>query len=983
MELNEAQTRAAHASGRVIVTAGAGTGKTQTMTARYLSLVTEGRLSPLQIVAVTFTNQAANELRGRVMAQLARDGNATARLEATSAPILTLHGLAERIAREFPAEAEVPPDFRVADEREAARLRAAELPYLVAQLPPTLAEAVDYDDLVAWATQALDDLDRFERAAAVPVAKVRARLNAEHAAELEDPWWRAAMDDLAARIGPPGDKLEAQRLAVIGALARLEEDPEGAFATIAALKVNCGSARQWGEGALTEMKGLLKEVRERTKAVPTWRRYGFTETDEEGAHAVALVVEATRRLAEELAVIRHARGLLDFQDLELAAKRALACPHARAELHTRIKAILVDEAQDLSPLEHELLDGLVGQETHVTFVGDAKQSLYGFRGAAPELFGTLADERSTHVVLEENFRSTPSLIACTNSIFDQLIEPHEPLRARRAELPGGSRIELMVGDETLGDNAGAQRAALATLVARRLAAMLERGAEIHDPATGGLRPVEPRDLAVVSVSWSMLEVVSESLAAEGIPARVARGGDLLASQEAADAIAMLAFCTNPHDDAALVALLRSPMLGLGDDELVRIHDASQVGRERADHSWFDRLRRLRHPGLERLLELPIARDELPPDAVLLEAATALGYPSLLEQLPNAQRRLTDWHGMLELTSELAAEGMDAAGIVGLLRGDLLHPRGSGERPPIEAGQAVSLLTIHAAKGLEWPVVVVVDLERATPSPPGLLIDPEWGIAFKPEEGPSPHYDFLAARAEEREEAERARRWYVALTRARDHLIVALTRETREVEPLIQALLPHSEELLTLEAAPPQELVPEPSDGVCVEPLPTRVVHSFALSALQRCRFEAWLCMAGADGPTKTAPLVTAATLGLVADHELDTAHPVRGARALGALTVRFGPILANAEQVIDLGEPAPDPVGLALAHAERPKTKARLLTPDRTELVGAPLLELAAIKALAAELPTAPPPLATTPRGACEACWLRDRCPAGALSRDA
>jgi ATP-dependent helicase/nuclease subunit A len=982
MELNEAQARAAHARGRVIVTAGAGTGKTQTMTARYLALVSDEGLSPLEIVAVTFTNQAADELRSRVIAQLALLGNATARLEVASAPILTLHALAERIAREFPLEAAVPPDFAVADEREAARLRAAELPYLVAQLPPALAEAVDYDDLVAWATQALDDLDRFERAAAVPIAQVRDHLEAEHAAELEDPWWRSTLEELRVRPGPRGDKLEAQRCRAIDALARLAQDPADAFEVLTSLRTNCGSGKQWGEGALAEMKGLLTEVRERAKHLPSWRRYGFTETDEASARTLALVAEAVRTLADGLAAVRHAQGLLDFQDLEFAARRALAHPHVRAELHARVRAILVDEAQDLSPIEHELLDALAGPTAHVTFVGDAKQSLYGFRGAAPELFGTLRDTRSMHVVLEENFRSTPSLIACTNSVFGQLIDHHEPLRARRGELRGGSRIELLVGDETLGDTASAQRAALAERVAARLAAMLADGLEVHDPATEVLRPVEPRDIAVVSVSWSMLEVVSDALAAARIPARVARGGDLLASQQAADAVAMLAFCTNPHDDAALVALLRSPMIDLGDDELARVCDSFPEG-EGHRRSWFDRLRAIGHPVLARLLELPLARDDLPPDAVLLEAADALGYASLLEQLPNAERRLTDWHGMLELTSELAAEGMDAARVVELLRRDLVDPRGSGERPPIEAGQAVSLLTIHAAKGLEWPVVVVVDLERVAPHPPRLLIDPQWGIAAKPEDGSSPHWDLLASKAKEREKAEQTRRWYVALTRARDHLMVALTKETGDVGPLIAALMPHSEQLPVRESARRRDAGSTPGDGIPVEPLPTRVVHSFALSALARCRFEAWLCLADRDGPAQAAPRVTAASCGLVPNCGLEGTHPVRGEHVLGTTTVRFGPILADEERVIDLADPAPDPVGLALARAARSAEKAWQLAPDGTTLIPATPLEPTAIAALAAELPASLPPLATTPRGACQTCWIADRCPARALPDDA
>ena len=268
------------------------------------------------------------------------------------------------------------------------------------------------------------------------------------------------------------------------------------------------------------------------------------------------------------------------------------------------------------------------------------------------------------------------------------------------------------------------------------------------------------------------------MAAAGIPAVHAGGGNLLETREAKDGLALLRFLADPRDDLALVALLRSPFFALDD---LLLHELAKE-REKGT-SWWQLLHDAPDPQMapaKEILEALLSRRRIEPPTALLKLADRLtGYTAVIANLPGAERRDADWRGFRELTRDLERGADHTFTVVRWLR-QLYEAGGEVPRPPLEAGDAVSLMTIHAAKGLEWPVVIMPDLARGYPSQsPPVLFDPELGVAvnFGEDDSEPVLYRLIADRKLRAREAEARRLLYVACTRARDHLILTSTEET--------------------------------------------------------------------------------------------------------------------------------------------------------------------------------------------------------------
>src|SRR5215218_7539 len=312
-------------------------------------------------------------------------------------------------------------------------------------------------------------------------------------------------------------------------------------------------------------------------------------------------------------------------------------------------------------------------------------------------------------------------------------------------------------------------------IARQLREMLDQEVGVYDATAGTSRPVRPGDIAILSRVWAPLEIYGDALAAAGIPSVHAGGGNLLETREAKDAIVLLRFIADPTDDLALVAVLRSPFFAV-DDRL--LHELAQERGK--DVAWWKLVQEADDPqrdaAKEVLGDLLAMRRLEPPTALLQLADHLTGYTAVIANLPGAERREADWRGFRELVGDLERGADDTFTVVRWLR--QLHEAGAQvPRPPIEAGDAVSLMTIHAAKGLEWPVVVIPDLARAMPSSSGAVVfDPELGVSvdFGEEDGQPALHRLIRDKKARLEEDETRRVFYVAPTRARDHLILTCT-----------------------------------------------------------------------------------------------------------------------------------------------------------------------------------------------------------------
>ncbi|MGB6168541.1 MAG: UvrD-helicase domain-containing protein, partial [Geitlerinemataceae cyanobacterium] len=792
MTLSRQQQAAAYAPGSVAVTAGAGTGKTYMLVERYLYYLRERDVSPLEMVAVTFTDKAARELRSRIRSAVARQlpdsPDILAELEA--AQISTIHALAAWICRQYPQEAGVAPDFTLLDDLEGGIWLADARQEALARLPESIYQQVPYSLL----SQAIEILIADPISARRSLAKGTEdcdRLFAEirHSALTqlcENPDWQHSRSLLDLHIGKMGDKLEVYRQDATIAIADLERgfNIQKSLETLAGLKVNVGSKKNWEPGVLPVVKEAIVVVRDRAQQAMAEGLITLElgEADDRVVPMLSALSEAFDLVQADLDRVKLRSRVLTFADLEVRALQALKNDEVRAQYCDRYRVFLVDEFQDTNPVQAELLE-LLTEKADLTIVGDEKQSIYGFRRADVSVFDRFRDrivsQRGDVVELSLSFRTHNGAIDRINRIFQPLlgslnqnlesdIEPPHP--------PPHIRVYTVQAPKEV--NKPQRQLAEAQHLARLLAQMLETQTPVRDKHSALPRSIRPGDIAILARTWDALQVYSEALEAAGIPAVVAGGESLLATREAKDAMAFLRFLADTGDDLALVSILRSPFFAVSDRILFQI--AQEKTSQNPKLTWWQRLQVSTEPQLAEIVatvkELLRERYRQPPTRLLQQIDRLTGYTAIIGNLSNADRREADWRGFRELVRTLETGNHDVFTVVRRLK-RLIEADVKVPRPPLETKNAVSLMTIHASKGLEWPVVVVADLTRSTPnnSPP-IYFDPEFGVGWKWEDEngescKSSLYILLNYLQKKREDAETLRVLYVALTRVRDYAIL--------------------------------------------------------------------------------------------------------------------------------------------------------------------------------------------------------------------
>jgi ATP-dependent exoDNAse (exonuclease V) beta subunit len=815
--------------GGLLLTANAGSGKTSVMAERYVRAAREpvaetGHASGFgadvgRILAITFTEKAATELRTRVRERFEALGDGERARATEAAWISTFHGFCARLLRTHALAAGIDPRFTVLDEDAARRLADAAFDAALDDLVAAHGEAAleliaayrlrDLRDAILalhgeLRSRGMDD-PKLPPARPTPPQPPHAALALARA--------RAAIELEAARDGATVERARA-RLAACARLLERPLDPPPRPGEVAALQIPRNGGALAGEGCAAYRAAL--------------DAYADACAD---AHAVpvhALLDALLRAFDRRYALAKRDASALDFEDLELGANRLL-CEHEplRARYAERFRHVMVDEFQDTNPLQLELLERIAGERLFA--VGDELQSIYGFRHADVRLFrrrrAQLA-ERGGTATLATNFRSHRELLDTLNVAFaPRFGASFTPLVAGRAEPPdagersapaaAGSRVELLVTD-CAADWEGAGlipagtvapaplwRIAEARLLATRVRALLDAG-----------RP--PGDVVVLLRATGDLAVFERALVALGVPTYVIGGRGYWSQQQVRDLVAYLAVLANPRDGLALATLLASPLVGLSGDALVQLAAAS---RERERDAWWTLmgdgppaagpagaasgeaatpdarpfLDRLAPEDRARVLTL---RDWLAQErraaprhgleALLDRVLARTGYDLALLRMEGGARRLANVRKLMRLAREHEAEhGRDLRGFVDLVtRRVAVDPR-EGDREseaPVEgeALDAVRLMTIHRAKGLEFPVVCVADLGRAAPPAGRELVrvgeDGRVGIRLKALDGgagrPAFAYRALGEQRARAEAEEEARLFYVAMTRARDQLILS-------------------------------------------------------------------------------------------------------------------------------------------------------------------------------------------------------------------
>ncbi len=575
----------------------------------------------------------------------------------------------------------------------------------------------------------------------------------------------------------------------------------------------CDLARQFEKGRMPvcryEDKAFLDRIkggRDRfLKAVTTLREEVFFQPLEairaEG-RAVAPQVEAmcalVRAVEQKFSAEKLRRGLLDFSDLEHYALKLLREPSVVQSLRCQFKEVLVDEYQDTNDIQEAIFCALRNQGDQAFFVGDIKQSIYRFRLAEPALFADRYDKSipftgseagDVRLSLNKNFRSRPEVLALCNAVMSRLMsrafgdveyDADQRLYAGR-EAHGTVPSEVLLLDcppDPDAEESEARAVLEARLVARRVARLLR---EERVPTADGDRPARPEDVAILLSSFAnKAPVFRAELQKLGIPCG-AGGGDFFGTVETAVMLSLLRLLVNRRQDIPLASLLRSPLYLMSPDGLARLRLLCPKG------DLIDGLEQaaLTDPLCARVLadldRWQAESRELPLSRLVRLIYDDTGAESLFGILDNGPQRRRNLARLEELCRPF--DGGDA-GLSAFLRWiDRKAQEGLQPDEPPQEAQGVQLLSIHRSKGLEWPFVVVPDLSKRFNTDDlnrPVLFHQHLGLGLRLRqrdthgETRTQLQQAIAARTRRELKSEELRKLYVAMTRAREKLILVMS-----------------------------------------------------------------------------------------------------------------------------------------------------------------------------------------------------------------
>ena len=843
----------------LIVEAAAGTGKTTQLVARIVLLVQSGRARVTEVVAVTFSEKAGGELKLRLREELERARVAPVRsrdetnrlddavLEFEEAHISTIHGFCAELLRERPVEARIDPAFEVLTETQSDRLFdeafASWMETALENPGEGVRRSLRRPRYMSWWRDS-DDSDG-------PIARLkRAGRDLLQWRDHPAPWKRPVWDrpatidrvvgsvlDVAAMTAEPiyerdfifQDTVSLRRQA--GEIARTAQhsprDYDGleALLTTLAADRDLGSKRK-GSGAMyskTRTRQVILDARDAlVSALRTFR-------DIANADLAALVHAELQDCVRRYEDRKQRTGTLDFLDLLIRARDLVRdCAPVRRAFQKRFKFILVDEFQDTDPVQAELLMLLAGSDTQrvrpgaLFVVGDPKQSIYRFRRADIGMYQRIRDEltreHARQVVLTQSFRSVPNIQRFVNAAFrdvmrrdDETLQPgYVELAQHRPGIDGQPSVIALPVPRPYGRFRVAKKnieGSLPDAIGEFVRWLVDESGWQVTTAGEPARSVRASDVCLlfrrfIAYQDDVTRSYVEALESRGVP-HLLVGGKTFHEREEVDALrTALSAIEWPEDELSVFATLRGPLFALGDEELLEYH--ARV-RERSQGHAFHPYRVLDElpphlapigEGLDLLRELHAGRNYRPvADTIgrLIEATRAHAGFMLWR---GGEQVLANVLHIAELARQYESEGgLSFRGFVEALRSAADHAQ-APEAPILEDGsEGVRLMTVHKAKGLEFPVVILADitcgLSRAEAQ---RYLDAARGLCAIRLAGWAP-LDLIENNDREarRDEAEGVRLAYVAATRARDVLVVPAIGdgafEDGWVSPLNAALYP--------------------------------------------------------------------------------------------------------------------------------------------------------------------------------------------------
>lgn len=762
------------------VRAGAGSGKTTLLVERFLYALLKKKAAPGQILAITFTEKAAHEMKLRLVRACTRRGEERLRRELEDAYISTIHGFCARVLKENPIESGVDPFFRILSQGESDLLTDEVLDRVMNEEPPDgpwLRMLCDYGEEAV--RQSLKNLEAAMRARALD----ERFFERPHDAFTEKERFRAELSKeiklLAGQIhsgrATEAERVLAKNLEHLG--AELETTERG-------WTMICRVTE--AANALTRrIKKYKDPVEALSRKLKCWAALVVQELAE------PLKLEWIRMFGvfrSALEAEKRRRAAYDFDDLlfktyELLSGGSVLQKAVRDRYREKFRFIFVDEFQDTSPLESRVIE-LLKREGNLFIVGDIQQSIYSFRYADPRVFRQWESRPGVRkMFLSENYRSRPEVLHFVNGLFGALWrDDFHALKAMKKfairQEPSVELLEVPEDDSAL----DRRRVAEARALAHRIRQLVD---------TGRYRP---KDIAILLRSTTASRIYERELLQCGVRFVVSKGRGFYEKTEVTDILSFLKLVENPYLDIALAAVLRSPLAAVSDDALFWLaHEAKVSDAQEPLYGVLqnaDRIRELSDDDRQKLRcfyamlqDFQDRKNRLPVSGLIERLLAETQYEAKILGEEEGLQKAANVRKLVEMARALESHAL--TGVDGFLRylrafseREVLEPEASLKS---EAGDVLQILTVHAAKGLEFPCVAVADMGQdlsRNSRHSWILAEAPWGLSMKLK---SP-VDFSGwadagftriAQVQAQKEAEEEKRLlYVAMTRAQDRLILS-------------------------------------------------------------------------------------------------------------------------------------------------------------------------------------------------------------------
>ena len=867
MRLTRSQEAALNIEKHVCVTAGAGSGKTTVLVERYLKILREGNATPRQIVAITFTNKAAAEMKDRIIERLSpQEGNEDSeqsnslqhfRDEMNAAHISTIHAFCASILREFPFQAGVPANFSIVqgiDQKLLLQKTLTESLKDIATNPdhPLRAELTRLLQRYGGQQKLIDFFSNMINQRHTVVQLMREIYDDRNGAEIRE--------DLNQRISEREQQVRERMVSAINI-------PEFIRCLKAALPIATGSGAEnvsnrtqeletlsGGNPNLPEMLNLLREIADLITTSSGTIRRNFLRSNDDITNIstkVDFLVSTAKqikdvppiennqneeetgeddtdtrtdktdddflisttcdlftlytRILNDYDTAKFSQGTLDNHDLQLKTRNLLRDnAEIRQKLVDRYKFYMVDEFQDTNELQYDLVMRLTNklESVNLFIVGDPKQSIYAFRGADVRVFKKtrqkIVENDGLAISLKENFRSLQGPIRFTNYFFDHLMQDgsenefevqYESLiKARRTNANGA--VEVFLG----------QNVDEYTLITNRIKNMKRNGETVWVRGENSAeveRPIEYGDIAILIRSRTHLPNIEHALLEAGIPYLTTGGIGFYQRQEIYDIWNYLSFLNIPAENqTSLGGILRGPAFGISDAELYEIsrQDGGNLWEKAQNYRTLSEHLRNAIDTLKKHLEIA---QRTPVNQLIVNIVNQTGMIGTLKTGKQGDQRWANYQKLLDLARNFDADEnrQTLPHFIEFLDTLITEEPREGQAPVEASSGAVQIMTIHAAKGKEFPIVILPCLNRKGQTDSEPFIDETLGIGFsplKPDDGyrkTEPSIIIaMKNRSREKEVAEKKRLFYVGTTRAEDRLILSGTlSEKGEAQEMLKWL----------------------------------------------------------------------------------------------------------------------------------------------------------------------------------------------------